>query len=150
MFLPPGVVTAADSAHVGRTRGSVGCVWGHLPSERALRVAWPGPNLLGPRYWNTCLCRFCDLSVFSAVVSDFFMFCICIRNHWHFWSTSQVLPVASFLPVSGCYLSWLCSGGSPPAFGELLGLRAGRDCQETTGSSERTWLMRGKHREQGA
>lgn len=79
-FLLLGAVEAADTlqnhrAHVGQTRGLWGCVWGtcHL---RALRVAWPGPNLLGPRCWDSCLRSFCDLSVFSAVVFDFFMFCM--------------------------------------------------------------------------
>ena len=95
---------------------------------------------LGHLEWDTCLCSFCDLSIFSAVVFDF-MFCICIRNHWHFWSTSQALPVASF-PACVRLLSLLAVlRWEPLAFGELLGPWAGPDCQETTGSSERTLVQ---------
>ena len=80
--------TAESQGSCGPNPGVCGGVFGGTCHLRALRVAWPGPNLLGPRCWDTCLCSFCDLSIFSAVVFDF-MFCICIRNHWHFWSTSQ-------------------------------------------------------------
>lgn len=89
------------------------CVWEHLQSEslEGCLVRIPLP-VLGPCCWDTCLFTFYDLRIFSAIVFDFLIFYISIRNFSLFRLTPGVFLIAFFPVCFWTVLSWLQSGGS--------------------------------------